>query len=111
MQGNHSLRICQIEAKKKFYNALRLQSSIYGLYIFLEEHEKVFAKSKHEDILYTLSHWITFFNLLLEQNRKEWEQIEDQLDSVARINSIDQWLELRESLIQPDYWNNFLGQE
>ena len=111
MESNQNIRRCHKESVKKLVKALRLQSSIFNLYIFLEDHLEVFSESRHKETLITLSVWLTTFNLLLEENRREWEEIEDQLGTLEGIHSIDQWLEIRQSLLEPSFWNNCLERE
>ena len=110
MEQNKGIRKAYTLAKIKYFKAVRLESSIYSLYIFLEEHEEASRGTEREDIFITLSLWITTFNLLLEQNRAEWKEIVEQLETIGGIDSIDQWLEARRGLLEPALWNNFFDQ-
>lgn len=111
MEENRAIRRAYKEAVKKFVKALRLEASLFNLQLFFDEHLEVSKNTEHDEVFITVSVWLTTFLLLLDENKREWQEIVDQLQLIGDIESIEQWLEARETLLEPSYWNNFLGQE
>ena len=111
MEENRAIRRTYKEAVKKLVQALRLEASLFNLQIFFDEHLEVSRNTEHEEVFITVSVWLTTFLLLLDESKREWQEIVEQLQTIGEIRSIEHWLEARESLLEPSYWNNFLGQE
>lgn len=111
MEGNNSLRRVYRESTRKLVKALRLKASLTNLLFFLDDNLEAIKNSEYEEALLTISVWLSTFILLLDSNKREWEEICQQLSTLESINSIEQWLEIRQELLEPSWWNNFLGED
>lgn len=107
MEGNQNIRIIYIESVKKLRKAVRLEASLFQLLIFFDEHLQESKGSEYKEVFITIAVWLLTFLLLLEENKREWEELAEQLHSIGEIRSIQQWINIREELLEPAFWNNF----
>ena len=94
MEENHVIRRIYNQATIKFVKALRLEAEFSNLYLFLDEHKEELRGTEYEEEALSIVVWLTTFLLLLDENKRDWKAIVEQLQAIGDIESIERWLQV-----------------